>query len=79
VEHRDVIILAGSRMPPEQVVVVEANLSGLVMVANIVIIGLRQGDAEQTQDQDRHSEPTQSRLSRSKTQGHIQASFKSRS
>ena len=51
VEHRDVFVLAGLGMPPEQVVMVGANLTGAVMVANIVKIRLGKRHAEETQGQ----------------------------
>jgi hypothetical protein len=38
VQDRDVVVLAGLGMPPEQVVMVRANLTDAMVVANIVKI-----------------------------------------
>jgi hypothetical protein len=41
VEYGDVLVLPGRRMPPEQMVMEEADLSGAVVMADVVKIDLR--------------------------------------
>jgi hypothetical protein len=40
------------RMPPQQVVVMRADFAGAVVVANVVIIRLRQRDVDHAQNND---------------------------
>jgi hypothetical protein len=51
VQHRDVVVLASFGMPPEQVVMMRANLTLPVVVANVVKIRLGKRHAEETQGQ----------------------------
>jgi hypothetical protein len=60
VEQRHVLILAGRWVPPEQVIVMGAELARGVMVADVVVIDLGEGDAEQAERQD-DPEQTQAR------------------
>jgi hypothetical protein len=41
VQHSDVFILAGRRVPPKQMIVVWANFPGPIMVPDIVVVDLR--------------------------------------
>jgi hypothetical protein len=55
-QHGHVIGVVGGGVPPEEMIVVDAYLVGRVMVANIVIIGLRQGYVNHAQNQNSDSE-----------------------
>jgi hypothetical protein len=52
VQQRDVIVGTGLRMPAQEMIVVEADLSGRVVVADIVIVSLWQRDPDRAEDQD---------------------------
>jgi hypothetical protein len=60
VEDRHVRVLAGRRVPPEEVIVMGAELARGVMVADVVVIDLGKGNAEQAEGQD---DPEQTRAS----------------
>jgi hypothetical protein len=60
VDDRHVFVLAGGGMPPEQVVVMGTELARGVVVADVVVIDLGEGDAEQAEAQD-DPEQTQAR------------------
>jgi len=51
VQDRRIGIVARGRMPPEQMVVVDADLARRVVMANVVEVGLRQGNVDQARDQ----------------------------
>jgi hypothetical protein len=57
------------------VVMVGANLTGAVVVANIVKIRLGKRHAEETQSQEYDPESSQARLCQRPPQGHAQASI----
>ena len=52
VQQRHVGIGFGRRVPPQQVIVVIANLARTVVMANVVIVGLRQRHVNHTQHHD---------------------------
>jgi hypothetical protein len=51
VEQGHILSLARVGMPAKEVVVILANLPSLVVMADVVEIGLRQGRMEQAEDQ----------------------------
>ena len=51
VEDRDVLGLSGVGMPAEQVVMMLADLAGLVVMPDVVEIGLGPGRVDETKDQ----------------------------
>jgi hypothetical protein len=51
VQEGHVIVLTGRRMPPEQMIVMRADLASGVMVANVVIVDLGKRDADQAEGQ----------------------------
>jgi hypothetical protein len=51
VENRRIDIVSRGRMPAEEMIVVDADLTGRVVVADIMEIGLGQGDMDQARDQ----------------------------
>ncbi len=57
VHDGDIVVLAGRGVPAQQVVVVRTDFPGAVMMADVVKIGLGQGDAAQSWDQ--HRDPQQ--------------------
>lgn len=59
VEHRNVFVPARRGMPPEQVVMVDADLARRIVMPNVVEVGLRQRDMDQARDQ--QSDPEKSR------------------
>jgi hypothetical protein len=79
VQHRDVVVLAGLGMPPEQVVMMRANLTLPVVVANVVKIRLGKRHAEEPQSQEDDPESPQASLCQRPPQGHAQASLKKKS
>ncbi len=52
VQQRDIVVGIGVRMPAQEMVVVEADLAGGVVVANIVIVSLGQRNSNCAEDQD---------------------------
>ena len=54
VQHGNIIILAGPRMPAKEMIVVRTYFPYTIMVPDIVIIDLRQGDAQQARDQEKN-------------------------
>jgi hypothetical protein len=46
VQDCQIEVLPGGRMPPQQVVVVRADLTDPIMMANVVVIGLWERDAQ---------------------------------
>jgi hypothetical protein len=51
VQHRHVVVGIGPGMPAQEMVVIGADLAGRVVVADIVIVGLRQRDVDRAEDQ----------------------------
>ncbi len=51
VQDRHIVGLAGVGMPAEEMVVKLADLSGLILMADVVKVGLRPGRVDQAQDQ----------------------------
>lgn len=63
VEHRHVLRNPRAGVPAEQMIVVLANLAGAVVVAQVVIVGLRQRSVHQAEDQQRDPRPPRTVLS----------------
>ena len=57
-------------MPPEQVIVMLANLSGGVVMADVVEVGSWQRDVEQAENQQSDPQPTDSRRDPKATKPH---------
>jgi hypothetical protein len=76
VEHGDVVILAGRGMPAEQMIVVRANLSGPVVVPDVVIIDLGERNAQQARHEDRNPQHACHHISRRPTENHARTSAK---
>ena len=57
-KHGHVGVLIGLRMPPEQVVMIDAGLTLGVVVSDVVKVGLRQGDMQQARDQETDRQPS---------------------
>lgn len=51
VQDGRISIVARGRMPPKQMVVVDADFARRVVMANVVEVGLRQGNVDQARDQ----------------------------
>ncbi len=52
VQQCHVVVGIGQGMPAQEVVVVRADLAGLVVVADVVVVGLRQRDMDRAEDQE---------------------------
>ena len=52
VKQSEVRTSVGRRMPPKQMVVMGADLSGAVVMTNVVIVGLRQWDVHHAENHD---------------------------
>jgi hypothetical protein len=57
VQNRHILRAAGLGMPAEQVIVMLANFARPVMVADVVVIRLRQGHVHKAEDQQRDPQP----------------------
>jgi hypothetical protein len=76
VQDCQIDILSGGRMPPQQMVVVRADLADPVVMADVVIIGLGERDAQEPENQDRDSRQPRARESCRPLQRHARALLK---
>jgi hypothetical protein len=56
VQHGHVVVGVGRGVPPQKVIVVDADLVGRVVVADIMIVGLRQRHMNETENQNSDSQ-----------------------
>jgi hypothetical protein len=61
-DNSDIVILTGCRMPAQQMIVVWTNLSGPMMVPDVVKISLGQGNMKHPWDHHRDPEEPQASL-----------------
>ena len=57
VQEGHVLVLTGRGVPPEQVIVVGADLAGGMMVADVVVVDLGERNANEAQDQEDPEQP----------------------
>jgi hypothetical protein len=56
VQHGHVVVKVGRRVPAQQVIVIDADFAGRVVVADVVVVGLRQRHVNQAENQNSDSQ-----------------------
>jgi hypothetical protein len=56
VQHGHVVVTVGPRVPAQQVIVIDADFTGGIMMADVVIVGLGQRHVHQAENENSHSQ-----------------------